>query len=320
MGLSFPEMVLAASALYQSKTARPIVSKTVAGWQKGAAGEFGVAGPHRVAAPQPLGAQDRWMPGDPFLMGSAVPQFLALKLDTRSESLLDLALRRHLDAVRMVYQDADRSARLNLGTCFQVANRLGAARVKDLFSVGIGHPVLLDSRWNKPIVQRLGTVNSAGRALPRNLGWAVAFQEGKRRRLPGIRSAVASVAEADAQLMAQLQAAPELFVSPRSMVLHGMKVGFKKGTGKIEIADEAAVVRLVRKHFPEQFDVLVKTTEKPVKKALGALTVAELKKLGVQVEDTGDVVFVADATSSVDKLVAALLKGVEDEQEAEVAA
>jgi hypothetical protein len=182
MGLSFPEMVLAASALYQSKTARAIVSKTVAGWQKGVVGEFGVAGPHRVAAPRSLGTQERWTPGVPFLMGSAVPQLFALKLDTRNESLFDSALRRHLDPVRMVYQEADRSARLNLGTSFQVANRLGAARVRDLFSVGVGHPVLLDSRWNKPIEQRLGTVNSAGRALPRNLGWAVAFQEGMRPR------------------------------------------------------------------------------------------------------------------------------------------
>ena len=182
MGLSFPEMVLAASALYQSKTARPIVSKTVAGWQKGAAGEFGVAGSYRVAAPRSLGTQDRWMPGVPFLMGSAVPQFFALKLDTRNESLFDSALRRHLDAVRMVYQDAERRTRLNLGTSFQVANRLDAARVKDLFHVGVGHQVVLEGRWNQPIAQRLGTVNSAGRAVLQNRGWAVAFQEGMRPR------------------------------------------------------------------------------------------------------------------------------------------
>ena len=182
MGLSFPEMVLAASALYQSKTARPIVSKTVAGWQKGFAGEFGIAGPHRVAAPRSLGTQDRWTRGDSFRMGSAVPQFLALKLDTRNESLFDSALRRHLDAVRMVYQEAERSARLNLVTSFQVANRLDAARVNDLFHVGVGHQVFLEGRWNQPIAQRLGAVNSAGRALLRNRGWAVAFQEGMRPR------------------------------------------------------------------------------------------------------------------------------------------
>lgn len=82
----------------------------------------------------------------------------------------------------MVYQDAERRARLNLQTSFQMANRLGAARVKDLFHVGVSHQVFLAGRWNKPIAQRLGTVNSAGRALLRDRGWAVAFQEGMRPR------------------------------------------------------------------------------------------------------------------------------------------
>lgn len=182
LSLSFPEMVLAASALYQSKTARPIVSKTVAGWEKGAARGFGVAGPHRVAAPRFLGTQGYSTPGEPFQIGSAVPQFLALKLDTRKESVFNSALRRHLDPVRMVYQDAERSARLNLKTSFQVANRLGAARVKDLFDVGVSHQVFLAGRWNQPVAQRMGTVNSAGRALLRDRGWAVAFQEGMRPR------------------------------------------------------------------------------------------------------------------------------------------
>ena len=139
LSLSFPEMVLAASALYQSKTARPIVSKTVARWEKGAARGFGVAGPHRVAAPRSLGTQGQWTPGEKFQMGSAVRQFFGMKLDTRNESLFDSALRRHPDVVRMVYQDAERSARLNLQTSFQVANRLSAARVKDLFDVGVSH-------------------------------------------------------------------------------------------------------------------------------------------------------------------------------------
>jgi len=146
------------------------------------------------------------------------------------------------------------------------------------------------------------------------------IEAAKRRRLPGLRSAVAAVAEADAALMSALQSAPDLFKSPRSVVLHGMKVGYKKGAGKIEITDEAATVRLIRKHYPEQFDTLVKTTEKPIKKALQALSASELKKLGIQVEATGDVVFIADATDSVDKLVAALLKGEEAEQEPEEAA
>ncbi len=140
-----------------------------------------------------------------------------------------------------------------------------------------------------------------------------------RRKLPGLRSAVANVAQADADLKAAIDHAPELFRKPRSVVLHGLKLGYQKGKGKIDWEDDAQVVKLIRRHFPEQFDVLCKTTEKPVKAALANLSVAELKKLGVSVEETGDVVFVTDSTAGVDKLVKALLKGVEDETEAEAA-
>ena len=145
------------------------------------------------------------------------------------------------------------------------------------------------------------------------------IEELKRRHIPGLKTAVAKVADADAQLLALLQAAPHLFVRPRTVVFHGIKIGYKKGAGKIEIADPEAVVKLVRKHFPEQFDLLVKTTERPIKKTLQELSAAELKKLGITVEATGDVCFIADATDAVDKLVAALLKG-EEEEEAEAAA
>jgi hypothetical protein len=110
-------------------------------------------------------------------------------------------------------------------------------------------------------------------------------------------------------------------VRPRSAVFHGLKVGYAKGTGKLEITDPATVVKLVRKHFPEQFDLLVKTKETPIKKTLQELPAADLKKLGITIQDTGDVVFIKDATDSVDKLVAALIKGEEEEaEEAEEAA
>ena len=139
-----------------------------------------------------------------------------------------------------------------------------------------------------------------------------------QRKLPGLRSAVASVAQADANLKTAIAQSPQLFQKPRSVVLHGLKLGFQKGKGKIDWEDDAQVVKLIRRHFPEQFDVLCKTIEKPIKAALANLTVAELKKIGVSVEETGDVVFVNDSTAGVDKLVKALLKGVEDDVEAEI--
>jgi hypothetical protein len=131
--------------------------------------------------------------------------------------------------------------------------------------------------------------------------------------LRGIRNSVAATVQAQAELLAAVAAAPHLFEKPRSIVLHGIKLGFQKGTGKLDWTDDEQVVKLARKHFPDQFDVLVKVTEKPIKGALANLTAAELKRLGVTVEDTGDIAFAKDATAEVDKLVKALLKGAEDE-------
>ncbi len=139
------------------------------------------------------------------------------------------------------------------------------------------------------------------------------IEQVKAVHLRGLRNSVAAVAETQANLLAAVGDAPQLFSKPRSIVLHGIKLGFEKGKGKIDFENEDQVCKLVRKHFPDQFDVLVKTTEKPVKTALATLSAAELKRLGVTVESTGDVAFAKDTTSEVDKLVKALLKGIDDE-------
>ena len=146
------------------------------------------------------------------------------------------------------------------------------------------------------------------------------IDQATRRKLPGLRLAVAAVAAADSDLKAAIGAAPQLFIKPRSIVLHGLKLGYQKGKGKIDWEDDDQVVKLIRRHFPEQFDVLCKTVEKPVKDALAGLSAAELKKLGITVEGSGDVVFVKDSTAGVDKLVKALLKGVEEDAPEEATA
>lgn len=138
-----------------------------------------------------------------------------------------------------------------------------------------------------------------------------------KRRLPGIKSAVAAVAEADSKLMGLLQQAPELFVRPKSMVLHGLQLGYKRAAGRIEIEDAKAVVKAIRKHFPERFEVLVKVKETPIKTAIGQLTGDELKKIGVTAQGSSEVTFIQDATDNVDKLVKALLKGTEQADDEE---
>jgi hypothetical protein len=138
----------------------------------------------------------------------------------------------------------------------------------------------------------------------------------KRKHLPVIKRRVEAAAEARAALKAALEDSAGLFVKPRTLILHGIKVGFQKGKGKIEWEDADQVVKLIKKHFPEQADVLILTKEKPAKEALEQLTAAELKKLGIEVADSGDVVVIKDTASDIDKLVTALLKDAAEEVEA----
>lgn len=133
----------------------------------------------------------------------------------------------------------------------------------------------------------------------------------KRRRLVGIKKAVAAVADRHDTLAAAIQAAPELFARPRTKVLAGIRVGFVKQKGKLVISDPDKTLSLIRRHCAEQADTLIKTTEKPIKKALEALSVAELKRIGVTVLDDGDRILIKASDSEVDKLVTALLAEAE---------
>lgn len=136
----------------------------------------------------------------------------------------------------------------------------------------------------------------------------------KRRHLPTIKRRVGASAEAHAELKAEIESSPELFVKPRTIVAHGIRVGFQKGKGKIDFDDEERVVELIHKLLPKESDVLLITTEKPSKDALLRLDVATLKKLGCSVEEAGDQVVIKPTDSNVDRLVRALLKDAIDEE------
>lgn len=131
----------------------------------------------------------------------------------------------------------------------------------------------------------------------------------KRRFLPMIKKRVNEAAEAKARLEAFVDHGRHLFESPRTLILHGIKVGLRKGTGGIDWDDDARVVALIKKNFTKsQADLLIKTTEKPIKKALEDLDLPLLKAIGVRVEQTGDAIVIKPVDSDVDKLVTALLK------------
>lgn len=122
----------------------------------------------------------------------------------------------------------------------------------------------------------------------------------------GILDALRGHKRAEDRLRQAIEAAPGLFEAPRTRVLHGIRVGYQKGRGGLEIVDEEATVKLIRKHCPDKFDALVKVSEKPIRKALQNLDAGLLKRLGVNVLGTGDVVVLAATDGDLDKLIRAL--------------
>ncbi len=131
----------------------------------------------------------------------------------------------------------------------------------------------------------------------------------KRKRMPRLKQLVARAADHYAVLEAAIAASPHLFEKPKTQTFAGIKVGFRKGSGGIDWADDARVVALIKKHFSKaEAELLIKTTEKPIAKALADLDLADLKRIGCTVEATGEVVFIKPTDSAVDKVVNALLK------------
>ena len=139
----------------------------------------------------------------------------------------------------------------------------------------------------------------------------------KRKAMPDIKRAIGRASTHHDQLRTLIESAPDLFAKPKSRTLAGIKLGYQKGKGKIEWDDPDQVVRLIKKHFPEQADVLIATKEKPVKAAINNLTAAELKKLGINVAEGGEVIFIKPTDSAVDKLVDALLNEATADMEEE---
>lgn len=139
----------------------------------------------------------------------------------------------------------------------------------------------------------------------------------KRESLPGIRRALERAARIEAALRESIDESRALFVRPRSLIVHGVRIGLRKAPGMISWTNLDRVVALIREHFPRRFDVLVRTTHRPVKEALAQLPAEDLKRIAVTVSADSDEVLIRDTQSDVDKLVDALLKeAVEEEVDA----
>ena len=139
-----------------------------------------------------------------------------------------------------------------------------------------------------------------------------------KRYMTGITRALLVLVEAKETLKDLINSARELFDKPKTQIFAGVKVGLKKGKGKMDWDGDDKVVARIRKQHPDLVDQLIICREKPSKEGLETLTVEQLKKLGVTVEEAGDQVYIKDTESEIEKIIKALMKS-EEEDRAEAA-
>lgn len=135
----------------------------------------------------------------------------------------------------------------------------------------------------------------------------------RREQLPAIKRHLRRTFEAEQALRGLVELHPALFVKPRTLVLHGIKVGLQKGKGVVRFKSAARVVQLIEQRMPDMADVLIDTVKTPSKTALSKLTVQQLRSIGCEVDDSGDQVVVRATDTAIDKLVNALIRGMEIE-------
>ena len=128
-----------------------------------------------------------------------------------------------------------------------------------------------------------------------------------RGRLRALRSRIAEQAASEEALRAAIQARPDLFVSPRTVAVEGIKFGLRKQPGAVALGDEAQAIRRLRKRLPDRADALIRVRETLDRAALRKLPAAELAQIGITIERATDEVTIAAGRDDLDRVVAALL-------------
>lgn len=138
-----------------------------------------------------------------------------------------------------------------------------------------------------------------------------------RAHWPDLRRHTTRAAERYEALYAAVSDAREVFEKPKTKILHGVRVGYRKAQDTIEVLNADNTVALIEKLLPDQRDVLISTAKKPVMAGLVQLEDAQLKLIGCKRVPGTDEPIAAMAETELDKVVQALMKGAIEKAEAE---
>lgn len=140
------------------------------------------------------------------------------------------------------------------------------------------------------------------------------IEAAKRRRLQGLKNSLERFRAAESELRALVEGNAALFEKPKTRTFHGIRVGWMKQKGTVEIDDVQKVIELIRKKLPELAEVLIETKESVRKAAVADLTGSQIKAIGVTVTADSDAPFIKPVDDEVAKLLKALIadKDLED--------
>lgn len=131
----------------------------------------------------------------------------------------------------------------------------------------------------------------------------------RRKHIEAIKRLAGVASMKQAVLQSQIALRKDLFVNPRTMTLHGVKLGLQKGKGRIEWDDADKVVERIRAQYPKgKADALLDVAVTPSKTALLQLEAKELARLGCSIVGTEDAIVIKSADTEIDKLVARILE------------
>lgn len=146
----------------------------------------------------------------------------------------------------------------------------------------------------------------------------------KTGALPDIRRVARQVAAEHNRLAELITAHLDLFKSPRTHVVAGLKYGLKKAPGRMSWPCDEQLVERIKKLTDagdlseEQREMLIARTERPVAKALEKLDARLLKRLGVTVAADSDEVLIKSVDGEIEKAVNAVIKDVTQDDNAQL--
>jgi hypothetical protein len=137
-----------------------------------------------------------------------------------------------------------------------------------------------------------------------------------RNAWPELRRATTRAAERYEALYALVSESRAVFDKPKTKILHGVRVGFRKSKDTVQVLNTENTVALIKKHLADQAEVLISTTEKPVQSAIEQLGDGDLKLIGCKRVAGSDEPVAAIAETEIDKVVQALMKSAIEKAEA----